>query len=284
MSAVLDLRGRTVLITGAAGGLGSALAHALRERGAHLALLDLDPGALDAQVTALGGERVARGWAADVGDLERLRRIMTEVRGHFGGIDVAVAGAGVLGPVKTMTATSEAEWDRVVDVNLGGVWRTFKAATPHVAARQGHLLALSSLIAYVHPPLLGGYAASKAAVTALCDVLRLELRPAGVTVGSVHPAIFRTPLISGGLDSPAAVELVRDFTGVFRTVGLDTVVADIVRAIEQRSARIAVPRAHRLTPLAGGAVQAAVERLAFRPRTVRRAIELGSLTTATDPR
>lgn len=284
MGAALDLSGRTVLITGAGGGLGSALAQALRERGAHLALLDLHTDALDAQATALGGEDVARGWATDVGDLPGLQRTMTEVRDHFGGIDVVVAGAGVLGPVKTMTATSEAEWDRVIDINLGGVWRTFKATAPHVAARQGHLVALSSMIAYIHPPLLGGYAASKAAVAALCDVLRLELRPAGVTVGSVHPAIFRTPLIADGLDNPAAVALVKDFTGVFKTVELETVVEDIVRAIEQRSARIAVPRAHRLTTLVPGTAQAAVERLAFRPRTIRRAIELGSITTATEPR
>lgn len=284
MGAALDLSGRTVLITGASGGLGSALALALRGRGANLALLDLDADALHAQAATLGGADVARGWAADVTDLPGLQRVMTEVRAHFGGIDVAVAGAGILGPVKTLTATDADEWDRVIDINLGGVWRTLKAATPHVAARQGHLVALSSMIAYIHPPLLGGYAASKAAVAALCDVLRLELRPAGVTVGSVHPVIFRTPLISGGLDSPAAVELVRDFTGVFKPVEIDTVVADIVRAIERRSARIAVPRAHRLATLLPGAAQAAVERLAFRPRTIRRAIELGSIATATESR
>lgn len=282
MAARLDLAGRTVLITGAAGGLGSALARALRERGASLALLDRDASALDAQAATLGGADVARGWACDVTDLQDLQRIMAEVRAHFGGIDVAVAGAGVLGPVKTLTATTPQEWDQVLDVNLGGVWRTLKAATPHVAARQGHLVVLSSMIAYVHPPLLGGYAASKAAVAALCDVLRLELRPAGVTVGSIHPAIFRTPLISGGLDSPAAVELVRDFTGVFKTVELQTVVDDIVRAIERRSPRIAVPRAHHLTTLVPGLAQAGIERLAFRPRTVRRAIALGSTTTPKD--
>jgi NAD(P)-dependent dehydrogenase (short-subunit alcohol dehydrogenase family) len=284
MAVKLDLAGRTVLITGASGGLGAALAQALRQRGAHLALLDLDADALQAQASALGGDAVARGFTADVTDLPGLQRVTAEVREHFGGIDVAIAGAGLLGPVKTLTATDAAEWDRVIEVNLGGVWRTLKAATPHVAARQGHMVVLSSMIAYVHPPLLGGYAASKAAVAALCDVLRLELRPAGVTVGSVHPAIFRTPMISAGLDSPAAVELVKDFTGVFKTVELDRVVADVVRAIEQRSARIAVPRAHNLTTRAPGAVQAAIERLAFRPRTIRRAIELGSIATVTEAR
>ena len=117
MGTALDLPGRTVLITGAAGGLGSALAQALRERGAQLALLDLHADAVEAQAAALGGSHVARGWAADVGDLPGLQRTMAEVRDHFGGIDVVVAGAGVLGPVKTITATSEAEWDRVIDTS-----------------------------------------------------------------------------------------------------------------------------------------------------------------------
>jgi short-subunit dehydrogenase len=135
------------------------------------------------------------------------------------------------------------------------------------------------MIAYIHPPLVGGYAASKAAVAALCDVLRLELRPAGVTVGSIHPAIFRTAMIDEGLGSPAAVELVRDFTGVFRAATLDAVVADTIRAIERRSARVTVPRGHRAAALAGGLAQAGIERLAFRPRVIRRAIALGSAIT-----
>src|SRR4051794_30297442 len=99
---MLDLSGRTVLITGAGGGLGRALALALGGKGARLALLDLHAGALEDQARALGGDTVARGWACDVRDLPDLERIMAEVRGHFGGIDVVVAGAGVLGPVKTM--------------------------------------------------------------------------------------------------------------------------------------------------------------------------------------
>lgn len=272
----LDLRGRTVVITGAGGGLGVALAAALRARGATLALLDLDHEALDDQARALGGEHVARGWSVDVRDLPALERTMQEAADHFGGIDVVVAGAGVLGPVRTMGATSPDDWDRVIDINLGGVWRTLKAGAPHVSRRQGHLLALSSMIAYIHPPLLGGYAASKAGVAALCDVLRLELRAVGVTVGSAHPVIFRTALIDDGFTSPAAAELVNDFTGIFRPVPLDDVVAAVVEGIQRRSARFTVPREHRAAVLVPGLAQAAIERLAFRPRTIRRAIELGS--------
>lgn len=272
----LDLPGRTVVITGASGGLGASLARALRAHGANVALLDLDADLVQQQAERLGGARYARGWSIDVRDLNGLEQVMREVAEHFGAIDVVVAGAGVLGALETIEVASAASWDRVIDINLNGAWRTLKAAAPHVVASQGHVVAVSSLIAYVHPPLLASYAASKAGVAALCDVLRLEMRARGVTVGSVHPAIFRTPMIGDALSSPAATELVNDFTGVFKTVPLETVVDEIVRGIERRAARTVIPRQHRPTALVPGLVQALVERLAFRRKTIARAIELGS--------
>ena len=160
------------------------------------------------------------------------------------------------------------------------MWRTLKAAAPHVQATGGHLVAVSSMIAYIHPPLLASYAASKAGVAAMTDVVRLEMRAVGVTVGSVHPVIFRTPMIGDALSSPAAVELVKDFTGAFKTVELDTVVDAIVRGIERRAKRTVVPRQHRPTALIPGLAQAAIERLLFRPRTIARAIQLGSAPTS----
>jgi NAD(P)-dependent dehydrogenase (short-subunit alcohol dehydrogenase family) len=273
----LDLPGRTVVITGAGGGLGAGLASALRAHGANVALLDLDAEAVRQQAECLGGDRFARGWSIDVRDLEGLQQAMGEVAEHFGAIDVVVAGAGVLGTLETIDVTSAADWDRVIEVNLNGAWRTLKAAAPHLAASQGHMVAVSSLIAYVHPPLLASYAASKAGVAALCDVLRLEMRARGVTVGSVHPAIFRTPMIGDALSSPAASELVNDFTGVFKTVPLETVVDGLVRGIEQRTRRTVIPRHHHPTALVPGLVQALVQRLVFRPKTIARAIELGSV-------
>ena len=135
------------------------------------------------------------------------------------------------------------------------------------------------MVAYVHPPLLASYAASKAGVAAMADVVRLEMRAVGVTVGSVHPVIFRTPMIGNALSSPAAVELVKDFTGAFKTVELDTVVNEIVHGIERRAKRTVVPRHNGPAALIPGLAQAAAERLLFRPRTIARAIELGSGST-----
>lgn len=276
----LDLPGKTVAITGAGGGLGAGLALALRARGANVALLDLAADGVQAQAARLGGARYARGWCVDVRDFEAQEQVFADVAEHFGAIDVVIAGAGVLGPLQTIGPTAPADWDRVIDVNLNGVWRTLKAAAPHVQATGGHLVAVSSMIAYIHPPLLASYAASKAGVAAMADVVRLEMRAVGVTVGSVHPVIFRTPMIGDALSSPAAAELVRDFTGAFKTVELETVVGGIIRGIERRARRTVIPRQHRPTALIPGLAQAAIERLLFRPRTVARAIELGSKPTS----
>jgi NAD(P)-dependent dehydrogenase (short-subunit alcohol dehydrogenase family) len=275
----LDLPGKTVAITGAGGGLGAGLARALRAQGASVALLDLVADGVQAQAARLGGDRYARGWGVDVRDFDAQQQVFADVAEHFGAIDVVIAGAGVLGPLQTMGPTAPADWDRVIDINLNGVWRTLKAAAPHIQVTGGHLVAVSSMIAYIHPPLLASYVASKAGVAALVDVVRLEMRATGVTVGSVHPAIFRTPMIGDALSSPAAVELVKDFTGVFKTVELDTVVGEIVRGIERRAKRTVIPRQHRPTALIPGLAQAAIERLLFRPRTLARAVELGSKST-----
>ena len=93
----LDLPGKTVAITGAGGGLGSGLARALRAHGANVALLDLTADGVQAQAAQLGGDRYARGWAVDVRDFDAQQQVFIDVAEHFGGIDVVIAGAGVLG-------------------------------------------------------------------------------------------------------------------------------------------------------------------------------------------
>ena len=156
-----NLAGRTVAITGSTGGLGAAVAEALRERGANLALLDLDQTAVDKQAADLGGETVARGWVANVRDLESLQSAMAQAAEHFGRLDVVIANAGIdtMAPLATI---DPAAFERVIDINLNGVWRTFRAGLPFVQEQRGYLLAISSMAAFVHSPLQGSYTASKA--------------------------------------------------------------------------------------------------------------------------
>lgn len=124
-----ELAGRTVVITGSTGGLGSALADALHHRGAHLALLGRDKTALAAQADMLGRPRTAWAAQADVTDLVSVRSAIDRAADHFGRIDIVVANAGVNVIAPTATFDPDA-FERVINVNLTGVWRTFKAAPP----------------------------------------------------------------------------------------------------------------------------------------------------------
>ena len=201
-----NLAGRTVVLTGSTGGLGAALATALRARGANLALLDLDAAAVQAQADRLGPDSVARGWTVDVRDLDSVQTAIEAAAEHFGRVDVVIANAGI-GSMASIESLDPDVFDRVVDINLGGVWRTFRAALPHVKAQRGYLLAISSMAAFIHSPLNGPYVASKAGVWALADATRLELRHYGVAVGSAHPTFFETPMMADVHADPAGTRL-----------------------------------------------------------------------------
>ena len=179
---IYNLAGRTVAITGSTGGLGSALAEALRARGANLALLDLDRDSVEKQAGRLGSVGVARGWAVDVRDLSTLDHAMGAAADHFGRIDVVIANAGITPPAAPLWDLKGEDFERTIDINLNGVWRTFRAGVPHVEKTRGYLLAISSMAAFVHGPLNGPYCATKAGVWALADSTRLELRDAASTL------------------------------------------------------------------------------------------------------
>ena len=269
-----SLAGRTVVITGAAGGLGAALARGLRERAANLALLDLDGEAVAAHADDLGGDRVARGWQADVRSLDSLDAAIAGAAAHFGRVDVAIAGAAIADVHGPLSATSVEDWEREIDINLNGVWRTFKAALPHVAGQRGHLSAIASMASFTHMPFLSSYSASKAGVWGMCDSLRLELRGSGVTVGSVHPSFFRTPMIDDSFVNPALGLLFNNFQGMFKMVDIDAVVEAIISGIERRAPHVVIPKHLRPAAAAPGVLRPILERLGF-PRTrIKRIAEL----------
>lgn len=270
------LTGRTVALTGSTGGLGSALARAFRGRGARVALFDLDVEQVTAQAAGLGTTAVAAGWAADVGDFDSVRTAMDTAAHHFGRIDIVVANAGIgaMAPLATLDPEIAA---RVVDINLNGVWRTFRAGLPYVTEQRGYLLAISSMAAFVHSPLNGPYTASKAGVWALCDSTRLEVRHLGVGVGSVHPTFFATPMMDRVHSDPAGRTLwAGNERGLWKMVPLERVVHDIVTGIERRSDFIVIPRRNALFARMPGVIRPLVDRIGFPGRTVVDAIEQSS--------
>lgn len=267
------LKDRVIVITGATGGLGRAAAQALRDKGAKLALLDLNLDSLNTMVASLGGAEVAAGWVADVRSLDSLESALKEAAGHFGGIDVVVAGAGV-SSVVALEHNDLAAFERTIDINLNGVARTFRAALPHVKARQGYLLAISSMAAFVHSPLNTAYTASKAGVWAMCDSLRLELRQHGIGVGSFHPTFFQTPMMEEVIDGPCSTLVWNNHEGLWKFVALEKVIAALVDCIEQRRDMVTVPRSNSLVAKAPGLLRRLIERIGFDATRVEEAVRL----------
>ncbi len=171
---LLDLRGRTVFITGAARGIGAAAAERLYAKGANVALVGLEPERLHENVARLG-ERAAA-FEVDVTDLEALEQVVAATVERFGGIDVAIANAGIAFE-GTLASAPVAHVERTLAVNLMGVWRTDRAVLGEIAKSRGYLLNISSLWALTHAPMMGPYTAAKAGVEALTDTLRMEMAP-----------------------------------------------------------------------------------------------------------
>jgi 3-oxoacyl-[acyl-carrier protein] reductase len=193
---MFDLTGRAAVVTGAAGGIGSATALALGDQGADV-LLAIAPGEataagdLKARVEARG--RKAAVVEADMRSTEAVDALIARALEEFGRLDIVVANAGIARTVR-MTDLDDERWEQTLDTNLGGVRRCFRAAVPvMVAAGWGRLLATSS----ISGALQGwaghaAYTASKAGIIGLVRSLALEVAGDGVTVNAVAPGLIRT--------------------------------------------------------------------------------------------
>ena len=226
-----------MFITGAARGIGAETARRLHGRGARVALAGLEPDALSEVAADCGG---APWWECDVTDRPRVETVVEEAVAALGGLDVVVANAGVAAQIAIVGGDADV-WDRTIDVNLHGVFNTVRSAGPHVSHPGGYVLVVSSLAAAMHLPLLGAYAASKAAVEALGDALRSELRPTGARVGVAYFAEIDTDMTSRGFGTEAAQHLTRG--GAVTTVApLSSAIDAVERGIARRASRVVAPR------------------------------------------
>lgn len=230
-----SLAGRRVLITGAARGIGAALAERLHERGARVALAGLEPELL----AAVAGPIDAPWWSCDVTDRDQVESTVEAAVDALGGLDVVVANAGIAAQLP-LVGGDPAIFERIMAVNVLGAYNTLRAAGPHISHAQGYAVAVSSLGAAVHMPLMGAYSASKAAVEALGNTLRAELAPTGARVGVAYFAELDTDMTSRGFGTEAAKRFLggRTITRVTPlSVGLDA----LERGIARRSRFICAP-------------------------------------------
>jgi len=231
-----SVAGRRVLITGAARGIGAALARRLSERGARVALAGLEPDAL-AEVAA---ECDAPWRECDVADRAAVDRAVADLVGALGGLDVVVANAGVARQL-ALVGGDPAVFEETMRVNTLGTYYTVRAAGSHVSHSRGYALLVSSLAAAVHAPLLGAYSASKAAVEALGNTLRAEVAPRGARVGVAYFAELDTDMTSRGFGTRAAAVLTGGGT-VTGVAPLSHAVDALERGIARRSRWITSPR------------------------------------------
>lgn len=230
-----SLSGRRVLITGAARGIGAALARRLADRGAQVAVTGLEADLLAEVAGSVGGPW----WPCDVTDRQQVESTVSAAVEALGGLDVVVANAGVAAQLPLVGGDPEI-FERTIAVNLLGSYYTLRAAGPHVSHPDGYALAVSSLGAAVHLPLMGAYSASKAAVEALGNTLRQELRSTGGRVGVAYFAELDTDMTSRGFGTEAARAFLGD-RALTRVTPLSVGIDALERGIARRSRVIAAP-------------------------------------------
>jgi len=239
---VSTLSGRRVLITGAARGIGAATAKRLHSRGARVALAGIEAEQLAEVAAACGGAPV---FACDVRDREQVEAAVQGAVDALGGLDVVIANAGVAAQLPVVGGDPEI-FERTIEVNLLGVYYTLRAAGPHISHPNGYALAISSLAAAVHPPLLGAYSAAKAGVEALGDAMRIELAPSGARVGVAYFGELDTDMTARGFGTDAAKLLQAGLGAVSRVAPLSAGIDAIERGVERRKRWVVAPREVRL--------------------------------------
>ncbi|WP_439156314.1 SDR family NAD(P)-dependent oxidoreductase [Yoonia sp.] len=191
------LENKVCIVTGGSRGIGKATCKRLAEEGAKVAITDVedDEGeSLRDQITKSGG--TAEYWHLDVTDESAVKKVFDDVAGKMGGVDVVVNNAGIAGADKPTDEVTSEEWQKVMDVNVNGVFYCTKAAIPHMRSNGGgSIVNLSSIYGIVGAPDVPPYHASKGAVREMSKTDAVLYAKEGIRVNSVHPGFIWTPLV-----------------------------------------------------------------------------------------
>ncbi len=279
--ATLDVGGRVVLVTGGARGIGLDTARRLAARGARIAILDIDGDEAERAATHIAPGTLSL--AVDVSDAAAVSAAVTTVVDRLGGIDVAIANAGIEPPAATMLTVDKELFDRVLAVNLHGVWNTVKASLPHVVERRGHLVLVASAYAFMNGSMAAPYAASKAAVEQIGRALRTELGPHGATAGVAYFGFIDTDLTRRAFAAESVAAARRALPAwLTRPVEVGRAGEAIARGVERRSAHITAPGWVAPAMVLRGVI-AGFDGLMGRDRRLRQAIRLAE-SAAPPPR
>ncbi len=192
---MLHFAGRNVLVTGGASGIGAATVEAFLKEGAHVAMADMRraDGPADAGVVPF--------FEADLSDGDSARRVVLQASETLGSLDILVNSAGIREIVPALEL-DDGQWDRVLDVNLGGTFRCCQAFARLTSDRPRAIVNLSSTASILASRHRAAYVASKHAVSGLTKQLALELGPLGIRLNALAPGVTRTPMTESYFDKP----------------------------------------------------------------------------------
>ncbi len=243
MSERYPVAGKVCLITGSARGIGYATARELHARGAYVVLTDLDEEAVTRAAKSIGERAI--GFAADVTDSDAMEGVVSKSVESFKRLDVLIANAGVAPPGASMRHTDPNLFERTVEVDLLGVWRSVRPALPQIVENRGHVVVVSSVYAWVNGMFAAPYAASKAGVEALGRALRSELSVTGASASVAHFGFIDTEMVRQGFDTgdPLTERFAETFPNFMRKrLPPAEAARGVVDGIEKRAPRIIVPR------------------------------------------
>jgi NAD(P)-dependent dehydrogenase (short-subunit alcohol dehydrogenase family) len=280
---VYDLNGKVALVTGAARGIGFEAARQMHALGAAVALVDLDPDATREAAERVGERTLAI--AADVTDSGAMLAAVAETVDRFGGLDVAIANAGIAPEGATTRTMPPEEWQRVVDVNLMGVFNTVRAALPQVSERGGQLVLIASVAAFVNSLMLSPYAAAKAGVEAFGRALRAELAPFGASATVAYFGWVDTEMVRQGLDRERSGERMRELLPkfFFKRIRPEEAGAALIRGVQERAPRVFAPRWWRYVSAFRGLINPLTDRRLERDARVGSAVREAEAEKAAAP-
>jgi NAD(P)-dependent dehydrogenase (short-subunit alcohol dehydrogenase family) len=251
MAAKFPVAGKVALVTGAARGIGFETARQIHDRGGSVAVLDLDLEAAQIACEQIGERTMPL--AVDVTDSGAMTRAVAEIVERFGSLDIAVANAGIAPPTRPMTVVGDEVFERVIEIDLLGVWRTVRAVLPQIVERQGHVVVVASVYAFVNGVLATPYAMAKAGVEQLGRSLRTELQIHGASASVAYFGFIDTTMVEDAFKDPVTQQLEEFFPKfMLRRIPPSKAGAAIADGIEQRAPRIIRPRWWRVNSVLRG--------------------------------
>ena len=191
------LKDKVVIVTGGAVGIGKAACLNMAREGAKVAVTDVQDDEGNEVVRMIASDdNIGWYWHLDVSDEQAVERVFSEVEEKFEGIDILVNNAGISGPDKPTHELSKEEWNKVIDINVNGVFYCTKHVIPHMKKRGGgNIINLSSIYGIISAPDIPPYHASKGAVRLMTKTDALIYAKDKIRVNSVHPGFIWTPLV-----------------------------------------------------------------------------------------